>query len=637
MGLNTTLLAEEMYKVYQEIGVSLQIRDLWKLKRKIKGSKELIRSANSALNELGKGREFIGFLSKLNELETEFAALEENFQDKLMVFIIGDGNVGKSTLLNAFVGYEVAKTSFKPLTWKIDVYDPDQKGKVLVKYKNGERKSYHTEEAKTILAEEEFRTEIARKTYKEALKAVQGKVKTPAELDEYKKYFGEKYLYVSNVSEVRWPVKNNWILEKCLLVDTPGMNQYLNDKEQIGHITDYYHKADGIIWLLDGNTIASANPKAALEDLETNLRQVGGLRSNLIAVINKIDLIDKNGGMENVMRVIADARRIYKDKFEHIVGISSKLAYEGVRDGNPEILNKSGIHRLNEVMKEVFMSESQELKAQAKSSGSLKLRNIVIQETEEFLELMNKLIQKYDLIKSEYDPMKERLTKTLGAVMDNFIQVYLVKTRSLITAKVSELANGKNKQFILDEMYCINELEKNWNSMLEAQREYIIDEGYQWQEYSRISEYTHLKVANPLIKAEVQTNIALSQERLDNIRYFRPNIIPGLWGTVENLFGKAMFYFRKNSIIETIINEITTTCDTMLKNASEELESLVNRELITCQTILDISFQDVLMPYTNCVKAEKEMLSLITKIKDDKLAHTTITELLSAETIKKNI
>ena len=636
MGLNTIFLAEEMYRVYQEIGVSLQIEDLWKLKNRIKEEKELIRNAITELENLGRGREVIGFLTKLNELETEFIALDENFQDKLMVFIIGDGNVGKSTLLNAFVGYEVAKTSFKPLTWKIDVYDPDQKGKALIKYKNGDRKTFLIEDAKKILAEEESRTEIAKKTYKEALKTVQDKIRTPAELEEYKKYFKEKYLYVSNVSEVRWPVKNNWILEKCLLVDTPGMNQYLNDKEQIGNIKDYYHKADGIIWLLDGNTIASANPKAELDDLETSLSHVGGLRTNLIAVINKIDLIDKNGGMDNVTRVISDARRIYEDKFEHIIGISSKLAYEGVRDGNSDKLKKSGIHRLNEVMKEVFMSESQELKAQAKSSGSLKLRKIVIQETEEFLKLMYKFIHKYDLIKSEYQPMKERVMKTLGTEMDDFIQAYLDKTRRLIAAKVNELANGKDKQFILNEMYCINDLEMSWNRMLKTQKDYILDEGNTWKEYSRISEYTYIKVANHFSESDVQSNIVLSHDTLDTIKYFYPSIVLGVWGKIDNLFGKAMFYFKKNSIIETIVKEIETTCGRMLQNANEERESLLNSEISSCQWILDRSFEDILMPYTNCSKAEQEMLSLKTKMHDDKLVPTTISELLNTETTRDN-
>ncbi|ETI89662.1 MAG: hypothetical protein Q612_NSC00138G0002, partial [Negativicoccus succinicivorans DORA_17_25] len=38
-----------------------------------------------------------------------------------MILIMGNGNVGKSTLLNALVGKEVAKTNLLPTTWKIDV------------------------------------------------------------------------------------------------------------------------------------------------------------------------------------------------------------------------------------------------------------------------------------------------------------------------------------------------------------------------------------------------------------------------------------------------------------------------------------------------------------------------------------
>ena len=82
--------------------------------------------------------------------------IKKRKSDKKMILIVGDGNVGKSTLLNALVGEEVAKTNYLPTTWKIDVYSPElSKDNAIIKYKTGKQETLSVEEAKQKINEEE--------------------------------------------------------------------------------------------------------------------------------------------------------------------------------------------------------------------------------------------------------------------------------------------------------------------------------------------------------------------------------------------------------------------------------------------------------------------------------------------------
>lgn len=628
MGLDTQLLSAELYHFYQEVLISLQVQDLVGLKDQIKDKTYSLGNYQKKMGTYGKGREFVSFLNRLSVLHTEYKTFEEDFHDKLMIFIVGDGNVGKSTLLNAFVGYEAAKTSFVPLTWKIDVFDPGQSESTLLKFSDGTRKSLPVEKAKAFLSEEEAKTLAARKKYNEELRKVKDKITTSAELEEHKKYLGKKYLYVSPVTEARWPVKHNWILDQCLLVDTPGMNQYLNDNEQIGSIMDYYHKADGVIWLLDGNTIASANPKSAMEKLETSMSQVGGLRDNIIAVVNKIDLVEKNDGAQGAFKVMENAQRIYGKKFRHIVGISSKQAFEGFKNDDEAMMKLSGIQTLTETMKEVFISKSQEVKTISKMQGNQKLMNLVEIEIKTFYETIKKLRWKYQVVQSKYQPLRERLLEDLKDEIQGFFDSYLLETKSRIQTKVDFLAKGEGESFILKEMYQISTMEAQWKELLDKQREKVIVEVKQWQEFSMISEYTYIKVNHALMVPMKTPTVEIKGTALKGIKYFKPNNDSGFFSGVENLFGSISFAFRRSGIIDKIYQEISTTCESMKTEIITEHEKTLQKYEIECQGILDLSFQNMLIPYSKCDDLLKVSDLFLKNFMKVDLTNSTLRELL---------
>ena len=269
--------------------------------------------------------------------------IKKRKSDKKMILIVGDGNVGKSTLLNALVGEEVAKTNYLPTTWKIDVYSPElSKDNAIIKYKTGKQETLSVEEAKQKINEEEKKSKESKKIYNVKLKEQSKSIKNRDQLEELKRYLDKEYIYKSNIYEVMWPVKSNWISKPYILVDTPGLTFNLNEL-QIRNINSYYHKADAVIWMLDGNIIKKS-PSMLLKNVEDTLGNVGGLRDNIIGVINRIDLLrGENGNEEMVNKVYSDAKKYFKYKFTNIIPISAKEAYEGISKNNQSIIEQSGI------------------------------------------------------------------------------------------------------------------------------------------------------------------------------------------------------------------------------------------------------------------------------------------------------
>ena len=61
-------------------------------------------------------------IKSIQENLVKIKSLAEELDNKFMLFVMGSGKNGKSTLINALAGKQVAKESISPETWKIDVF-----------------------------------------------------------------------------------------------------------------------------------------------------------------------------------------------------------------------------------------------------------------------------------------------------------------------------------------------------------------------------------------------------------------------------------------------------------------------------------------------------------------------------------
>jgi hypothetical protein len=180
-------------------------------------------------------------------------------------------------------------------------------------------------QCKEYLQEEEAKRAVSEKFVIERYRSQASELSTIQEKEELKKLLHDKLLYKSNVVEVHWPLKPNRLLKDFRLVDTPGLVQNLIGEVKVG-LQEYYHKADGVIWLLDATVISSQKSRKLLDELNESFQQIGGRTDNIIAVLNSIDKVRRLGGEVAVDDAVREAKRLFGDLFQDIIPLSAKEA-----------------------------------------------------------------------------------------------------------------------------------------------------------------------------------------------------------------------------------------------------------------------------------------------------------------------
>lgn len=612
MSFNIDNLSNYMESLYNSIVLQSNILSLDCFKNNLLEKQLYVEEFINSLQQINQGTISRDVIENMKIISNEFKEIHDNFDDKLMIFIVGNGNVGKSTLLNALVGKEVAKTNFLPTTWKIDVYSPElSEHKAIIKYTNGKQETLNIDKAKEKVTEEEVKSKESNKTYKEKLKQELRDVRNKQQIDEIKMYLNKKYIYKSNISEVRWPVKSNWLLERCLLVDTPGLNQELNSLEQLGDVNSYYHKADGVIWILNGTTIATETPNKLLRELDDSLENVGGLRDNIIGVINRIDLLKKNGGQEQVDKVYNDATNHFGDKFTDIIGVSAKQAYEGIINDDKNIVKESGILELQNAIRNIFLSKANTVKENAKIQGS----NRLIKNTESILNTFKKKIDYYeDMYISKDENLrisKENFINSIKDDLSSLINNYLNEVDKRVDAYVDELSNGEGIDFIKNTIYKVNEFESRKNSFIKNKKLEIENNVTTWVKLCKISEYKYIQPKST--KNDLSINISINLNNINTSVFFTPSQEGTLMSGLGNLIKKIEFLFRKNGIKRNLMSTIENQCKGIEKELINEIESIVNQNYNDCKNILNVTFKKILFDFEEV----KNMKLSITNLQKD--------------------
>lgn len=188
----------------------------------------------------------------------------------LVVMVVGEGNFGKSSLVNALCGRAVAPVAVIPKTFKIDVYTAGNSDRALVR-RLGEstlEPCSHAEAASISAAAEA------------AMRSRSG----------------------SDLAEILWEFQGLGLQQGIALVDTPGISQALAGSAKGITLTQvlgssfevdqvwahWFHRADVVIWGFCANKMQSAETQAALE---------GSLRlfdKRIIPVATKADVISRD-------------------------------------------------------------------------------------------------------------------------------------------------------------------------------------------------------------------------------------------------------------------------------------------------------------------------------------------------------
>ena len=244
---------------------------------------------------------------ELRDLIKESSNAIAEYDQPLLVAVMGEFSSGKSSFVNAFIGSEVAPTGVTPTTATINI----------VKYgrNRGARIVYRDNTSREV----------------EGAKPIQSVLRAIDDAEARR---------VAHV-EILMPID---VLERVNIVDTPGLNSILPEHEAVARA--FLKRADAVVWLFTGNQAGKSTEKKALDSIAEH-----GVR--VLGVLNKVDQLSD----QQVKELISYVSGELGDRVEACVPISAKRAIEKQPD--------SGWEELRNELEERFFQHARELKKQA--------------------------------------------------------------------------------------------------------------------------------------------------------------------------------------------------------------------------------------------------------------------------------
>jgi GTPase SAR1 family protein len=287
-----------------------------------------LAAARERLQLLRDEAERHGFDEVVARIDSRLADLDE----PLLVFVVGEGNFGKSTLINRLAGKNIAATARVPKTWRIDLYQGcDGKGERAV--------------LKTISARQGAEVPID---------------KAQRLCDEEETRMAASKRWDSELYQVSWYRDISWPRSDAALVDTPGFSQlrldtsarilslYGGDGIKLAideAFYSYYYRADAVLWCFKATRLQD------IDSLET-LEKVAVEGKPIVGVVTHMDEVPKDRWDE----ILGEARRIFGEHVDQFV----PFAGEG-----DESLVQGSIRSLRSVVDERYISQARDRKLES--------------------------------------------------------------------------------------------------------------------------------------------------------------------------------------------------------------------------------------------------------------------------------
>ncbi|WP_100333154.1 dynamin family protein [Bacillus alkalisoli] len=535
----------------------------------------------------------------VEEIETfyeKYNSVANGLDKPFMLFVMGMGKYGKSTLLNALMRSNEAAMDELPKTWKIDVFNPALPAHcAVVKYKDNRKQLLKKDEVKELILQEEKKRDESDELVSKEFKQKSKSYKTIAEKKEFKQYLEEKLVYKSDVIEVEWGVKRTPILKHFSLVDTPGIFQNIMGELRVS-IQEYYHKADGVIWMLNAEIISAAKSKELLEELNTHLDTIGNKKAtNIIAVLNRIDKIRERSGEEGVERIIKEAKDIYGDIFSDIIPISAFEALKGIENNDNKQIERSGMEKLEYTINHVFFQNSRRLQMESKINAITLLDkelNILL------TELYNRLYKDHhNRIKSlllfdseiaeKMDTLKKRIQTTIAA--------YKNEVKDNIYSRAGDLfdidSESKRQSYLEKDIFRVQKISQQMGKLQKDIFEEIVSIEKLIKPKITFSKYKHIDITELENKnlVKTQSSVAFNNHTLDtdDISFASGagiSIVAALLlGPLGLILGPLLAHwgFTKWIAKQFKLGEVQSNLLSTLNASTEEMQEKMEEELMT--------------------------------------------------------
>ncbi len=247
---------------------------------------------------------------ELSDLSAEATQATTDFDQPLLVTVMGEFSCGKSTFVNAFIGDEAAPTGITPTTATINVvkYGREPSGRIL--YQDGRVETLGWSTLLPVLRD--------------------------IDADKARRI---------RTAEILLPLEQ---LERVSIVDTPGLNSILPEHEAVAR--GFIKRADAVVWLFTAQQAGKKSERDALE----SIRREG---ARILGVLNKTDQLSE----DEVSEVLAHVQQELGELVEVVVPFSARLAFERQRTEDGPDGNWSGLSR---ALEERFFAQARAIKRQ---------------------------------------------------------------------------------------------------------------------------------------------------------------------------------------------------------------------------------------------------------------------------------
>lgn len=231
--------------------------------------------------------------------------------DAFNLVVVGQFKRGKTCLINALLGADILPVAVVPLTSIVTVLTFGESLGIRIIYNDG------------TVAEAE-----------------------PERLAEFVTETGNPK-NVKDVREVLITYPSDYLKDGVRLIDTPGVGSVYLHNTDVAY--QYLPKSDAALFLFSVEQPAS---KAELDFL----RDVQSYSDKIFFLLNKIDYLSESEILESISFAVQVIREAMGSEIR-IFPISAKLALQGKRNGDGELLEKSRLPGFTEVLERFLLQE----------------------------------------------------------------------------------------------------------------------------------------------------------------------------------------------------------------------------------------------------------------------------------------
>lgn len=235
-----------------------------------------------------------GLEDKLPHLLSGVTDDQRRAEEPFELFVVGEGKFGKSTLVNALLGCQIAPTDFTPKTWCFNRYvatsSPPPYIRVFVAEELRQRQHcphldrWLRKPVGTYRSLSEYHISRA-----EALEL------SDIEEKSVSATFNRPDAYWSPIMEMEWPAPpDRAIVPGIRLVDTMGINQSVAvPKAHLHYLRWQYERADAVLWLVTYDRLNAEATRAQLHEARRYSKVVYLLITRWDKAANKEELLDR--------------------------------------------------------------------------------------------------------------------------------------------------------------------------------------------------------------------------------------------------------------------------------------------------------------------------------------------------------